>query len=136
MPHRLEAAIIPRSCHSEQDLGKSVRGQDAGKYLNARGLRVLEALDSVAAGHHASAAEVALARLIARKGVAAPIASATTLEQVDSLIRAARLSLSASDLERLNVSSKGGVCFKGSRFSCGIRHAAYEYMLPIRSCGA
>jgi aryl-alcohol dehydrogenase-like predicted oxidoreductase len=106
--YSLASGFLSGKYRSEKDLGKSVRGQGAGKYLNARGLRVLNALDTVAAGHHASPAEVALAWLIAREGVTAPIASATTLEQVDSLIRATRLSLSAADLERLNASGEDG----------------------------
>lgn len=54
-------------------------------YLNPRGMRILSGLDGVAATRGATPAEVALAWLIAREGVTAPIASATTLEQVDEL---------------------------------------------------
>ena len=71
-------------------------------YLNPRGLRILDALAAVAARHGAKPAEVALAWLIAQPGVTAPIASATSLAQVDSLIRAATLTLSADDLAALD----------------------------------
>ena len=62
-------------------------------YLNARGMRILAALDTVSARHSAKQAEVALAWVMAQPGVTAPIASATTLDQVDSLVRAASLKL-------------------------------------------
>lgn len=91
---------------SHDDLGKSVRGAGVRKYLNARGFRILHALDSVAAVHHATQAEIALAWLIAREGVTAPIASATSVQQVDSLIRAARLTLSASEIDLLSAASE------------------------------
>jgi aryl-alcohol dehydrogenase-like predicted oxidoreductase len=71
-------------------------------YLNPRGLRIVDALASVASRHGAKSAEVALAWLIAQPGVTAPIASATTPAQVDSLIRAATLALSADELAALD----------------------------------
>ena len=73
-----------------------------GTYLNPRGLRVLAALDQVAEGAGARPAEVALAWQMAKPGVTAPIASATTPAQVQSLIRAATLKLSASDMALLD----------------------------------
>lgn len=71
----------------------------------ARGLRILDALDTVAKAHDAQLAEVALAWLITREGVTAPIASATSIEQVDSLIRATRLTLTPADLALLDNAS-------------------------------
>lgn len=103
--YSLASGFLSGKYRSQADLGKSVRGQRAGKYLDERGLRILDALDTVAAAHRAQPAEVALAWLIGREGVTAPIASATTLEQVDSLIRAVRLSLSAAEVELLNAAS-------------------------------
>jgi aryl-alcohol dehydrogenase-like predicted oxidoreductase len=90
---------------SDADLGKSPRGSGVGKYLNARGFRILAALDAVSARHSATQAEVALAWIIARPNVTAPIASATTLPQMESLIRSASLKLSASDLAKLDTAS-------------------------------
>jgi aryl-alcohol dehydrogenase-like predicted oxidoreductase len=74
-------------------------------YLNPRGFRILDALEEVAARRKAKSAEVALAWIIARPGVTAPIASATSVEQTVSLIRATELSLSDADMAALNEAS-------------------------------
>ncbi len=103
--YSLASGFLSGKYRSKDDLNKSVRGQRVSKYLDARGLRILGALDSVAAAHNAQPAEVALAWVIAREGVTAPIASATTVAQVDSLIRAVQLKLSAADIELLNTAS-------------------------------
>jgi aryl-alcohol dehydrogenase-like predicted oxidoreductase len=87
------------------DLGKSARGGAVENYLNQRGLRILKALDAVSARHSAKPAEIALAWVIARPGVTAPISSATTLPQVESLIRAAELKLGAADIAELDAAS-------------------------------
>lgn len=102
----LASGFLSGKYRSKDDLDKSERGQMVGKYLNDRGLRILAALGAVAKAHSAKPAEVALAWLIAREGVTAPIASATTIEQLDSLIRATQLSLPAAELELLNTASK------------------------------
>ncbi len=88
------------------DLGKSPRGGDIAAYLNPRGERILAALDAVSARNAASQAEVALAWIMAQRGVTAPIASATTVEQTDSLIRAAALKLGADDIRELDQASQ------------------------------
>jgi aryl-alcohol dehydrogenase-like predicted oxidoreductase len=88
------------------DLGLSPRGAAVKAYMNERGTRILAALDEVAADHQAQPAEVALAWLIAQPGVTAPIASATTVRQTDSLIRAATLDLSPSDLAQLDLAGR------------------------------
>jgi aryl-alcohol dehydrogenase-like predicted oxidoreductase len=98
----LASGFLTGKYRSKADLGKSVRGQRIEKYLDARGMRVLGALDAVAIAHDAQPAEVALAWLMAREGVTAPIASATTLEQLESLIQATRLSLTEADIGLLN----------------------------------
>jgi aryl-alcohol dehydrogenase-like predicted oxidoreductase len=87
------------------DLDQSPRGGGVKDYLNARGMRILAALDAVSARHSAKQAEVALAWVIARPGVTAPIASATKPEQMDSLIKAVSLKLSADDMAELNRAS-------------------------------
>ena len=92
---------------SAEDLTKSPRGGGVKAYLNPRGFRILDALEAVAARHKAKPAEVALAWIIARPGVTAPISSATSPEQVDSLIRATELSLSEDDMAALNEASAG-----------------------------
>jgi aryl-alcohol dehydrogenase-like predicted oxidoreductase len=100
--YSLASGFLSGKYRSQADLGKSVRGEGLGKYLDARGQRILKALDGVAAAHEAKPAEVALAWLMAREGVTAPIASATSLEQLDSLIRSARLTLSPPQIESLD----------------------------------
>lgn len=101
----LARGFLSGKYRSEADLSKSPRGGGIGKYLDARGKSILAALDAVAARHDASQAEVALAWIIARPGVTAPIASATSVEQTDSLVRAARLQLTAADIEELDQAS-------------------------------
>ncbi len=104
--YSLAKGFLSGKYRSEADLGQSPRGGGVKAYLNARGRRILAALDSVAARRGAKPAEVALAWLIVRPGVTAPIASATSLEQVDSLIRAAELTLDAGDIEALDQASR------------------------------
>jgi aryl-alcohol dehydrogenase-like predicted oxidoreductase len=101
----LAKGFLSGKYRSEADLGKSPRGGGVGKYLDARGLRILAALDAVSSRHSAKQAEVALAWIIARPGVTAPISSATTLPQVDSLIRAVSLKLSPADIAELDAAS-------------------------------
>ena len=89
----------------EADLAKSARGGGVKGYLNPRGFRILDALDAVAARRQARPAEVALAWIIAKPAVTAPIASATSVEQVESLIRATELELSKDDMAALDQAS-------------------------------
>ena len=103
--YSLASGFLSGKYRSRDDLAKSVRGEGVAKYLDARGLRILDALDTVAKAHEAQPAEIALAWLIAREGVTAPIASATSLEQVDSLVRATRLALTAGDIALLDIAS-------------------------------
>jgi aryl-alcohol dehydrogenase-like predicted oxidoreductase len=98
----LASGFLSGKYRSEADLGKSARGRGAGKYLDARGRRVLEALDSVAARYSVTPAQVALAWFKGRPGLAAPIASATTLEQVAELVSAASVTLDAEAVEMLD----------------------------------
>lgn len=101
----LAKGFLSGKYRSEADLGKSERGGGVKGYLNARGMRILAALDAGSARHSASQAEVALAWVMAQPGITAPIASATTLDQLDSLVRAASLKLSAEDLAALDKAS-------------------------------
>src|SRR5208337_1490757 len=101
----LAKGFLSGKYRSAEDLTKSPRGGGVKDYLNPRGFRILDALDAVAARHKAKPAEVALAWVIARPGVTAPIASATSVEQVDSLVRATELSLSEADMAALNEAS-------------------------------
>lgn len=99
--YSLASGFLTGKYRSEADLGQSPRGGGVGRYLDEKGLRILEALDAVAAELDASPAEVALAWLVAQPGVSAPIASATSVDQVRSLARGVRLSLPEATLTRL-----------------------------------
>jgi aryl-alcohol dehydrogenase-like predicted oxidoreductase len=103
--YALAAGFLTGKYRSEADLSKSPRGGGVKKYLNERGLGVLKALDEVAARHKATQAQVALAWLIARPSVTAPIASATSLEQLQDILKSVQLKLTAQDIESLNEAS-------------------------------
>jgi len=102
----LAKGFLSGKYRSEADLGQSPRGGGVKAYLNPRGARILGALDAVASRLAAKPTEVALAWLIERSGVTAPIASATSLEQVESLIKAASLKLDAADFGALEAASE------------------------------
>jgi aryl-alcohol dehydrogenase-like predicted oxidoreductase len=104
--YSLASGFLTGKYRSEKDFGKSARGSRMGNYLNERGLRILAALDQVALHHGATPTQVALAWLMARPSITAPIASATRLEQLNDLIAAARLHLDASDIEKLGQASQ------------------------------
>ena len=106
--YSLAAGFLTGKYRSEQDYGKSPRGGGMKKYLNPRGLKILAALDEVGKRLGATPAQVALAWLIAQPGVTAPIASATTLEQLKELIAGAQLVLDADALRTLNAASAIG----------------------------
>ena len=102
----LASGFLTGKYRSAADIGKSpARGGAVLRYLEPRGLGVLEALDDVAAGHRATPAQVALAWLMARPSVTAPIASATSVAQLQELIGAARLTLSATEIAQLDAAS-------------------------------
>lgn len=102
----LASGFLTGKYRSEDDLSKSPRGRRTKQYLNERGFRILEALDKLAAQLNSTPARVALAWLIARPSITAPIASATNLAQLDDLIEATRLELDPSSIEALNEASK------------------------------
>src|SRR6202011_2751104 len=80
--YSLASGFLTGKYRSEADLAKSARGAGVKKYLNARGFRVLKALDEVAGRYSSTPARVAVAWLLARPSVTAPIASATSVEQL------------------------------------------------------
>jgi aryl-alcohol dehydrogenase-like predicted oxidoreductase len=102
----LASGFLTGKYRSEADFGKSVRGGRMAKYLTSRGLGVLNALDEIAAETGSTPAQAALAWLAAQPGIAAPIASARTVEQLEELIGAMELELGAEQLERLDEASK------------------------------
>jgi aryl-alcohol dehydrogenase-like predicted oxidoreductase len=99
----LASGFLTGKYRSEADLAKSPRGRGAKKFLNARGLGILQALDEVAAAHGATPAQVALAWLMTK--VTAPIASATSVAQLQELLKAAELKLTGADLAALGAAS-------------------------------
>jgi aryl-alcohol dehydrogenase-like predicted oxidoreductase len=101
----LAKGFLTGKYRSEADLSKSPRGQGIKRYLDERGFRILRALDEVAEQFDSTPARVALAWLIARPSITAPIASATSLAQLDDLIAATRLELDQSAIEKLNQAS-------------------------------
>jgi aryl-alcohol dehydrogenase-like predicted oxidoreductase len=99
--YSLASGFLSGKYRSKADLKGRARAGGVEKYMNERGFRILGALDAIAKAHAAKPAEVALAWLIAREGVTAPIASATTVDQVDSLVRATQLGLSEEEQKAL-----------------------------------
>ena len=103
--YALASGFLTGKYRSEADLGQSPRGQGVKKYLNERGLRVLAALDAVAERLDATPAQVALAWQIARPSITAPIASATSLAQLDSLVASTHLRLDADAIRAIDIAS-------------------------------
>ena len=104
--YALASGFLSGKYRSEDDLGKSARGGGIGKkYLNERGFRILAALDEVSARLGATPAQVSLAWLISRPSVTAPIASATSVEQLNELVEATRLELDEAALRLLDEAS-------------------------------
>lgn len=100
--YSLASGFLTGKYRSAEDLGQSKRGDGIKKYLTPRGDAILKALDEVSNRHSVKPAEVALAWLIAREGVTAPIASATSVAQVQSFAKAAELKLGDEDIALLD----------------------------------
>jgi len=104
--YSLASGFLSGKYRSEADLAKSAaRGGAVKKHLNKQGLAVLAALDQIGADHRATPAQVALAWLIARPGVTAPIVSATSVAQLQEVLGAATLRLSDNDIAQLDLVS-------------------------------
>jgi aryl-alcohol dehydrogenase-like predicted oxidoreductase len=102
----LASGFLTGKYRSEADLGQSARGQDVAKrYLNARGRRILQAMDGVAKDFDASQAAIALAWLLTRPSITAPIVSATSLAQLEQIMAATRIQMDAQALNLLNEAS-------------------------------
>lgn len=100
--YSLASGFLSGKYRSADDLAGKARARGVEKHMNPRGQAVLAAVEAVAARHGAAPAEVALAWLMASPGVTAPIASATSVAQVESFGRAAALALSADDMAALD----------------------------------
>jgi aryl-alcohol dehydrogenase-like predicted oxidoreductase len=101
----LASGFLAGKYRSEKDLEGRARGGFVKKYLNERGYKILDALDSVAKECNASPAQIAIAWLIARQSITAPIASATSLNQLQQLVDATRLQLNREQINHLNQAS-------------------------------
>ena len=104
--YALAAGFLTGKYRTEADVGKSARGpKTVGLYLNPRGLRILAELDEIAERYQATPGQVAIAWQMVQPGITAPIASATSLAQLEELVAAARLQLDADAIEALNQAS-------------------------------
>jgi len=101
----LASGFLTGKYRTEADFGSSARGGGMKKYFNDRGFRILAALDEVSKEYETSLAAVAIAWLIAKPSITAPIASATSLRQVDHLIRGAELQLTSASIAKLDQAS-------------------------------
>ena len=100
----LAAGFLTGKYRSADDLKKSARGDGIGKkYLNDKGMAILKALDTVSARHGVNQAQVALAWLMQAPGITAPIASGTSVAQVQELLKALDVQLTAADVAELQV---------------------------------
>lgn len=101
----LAKGFLTGKYRSTADLHKSPRGDGIAGYLDARGMKILKALDKVADHHQVTPAAVALAWLIQRKSITAPIASATSVSQLKALVQCVQFSLSEAEVTLLDTAS-------------------------------
>ena len=103
--YSLASGFLTGKYRSEADLDKSKRGGGIKKYLDGRGYKILGALDKVAEAYNTTQASAALAWVMARPGITAPIASATSVQQLNDLAKATQLNLSGEAIELLTTAS-------------------------------
>lgn len=103
--YSLASGFLTGKYRSEDDLNKSQRGGGVKKYMNGRGFKILAALDKVAADYDTTPAAVSLDWVMARPGITAPIASATSVKQFNDLAKAAHLNLSSDAIDLLTTAS-------------------------------
>jgi aryl-alcohol dehydrogenase-like predicted oxidoreductase len=105
----LASGFLSGKYHSAGEAASRPRAGMLKKYFNERGMRILQSLEEVARELKAKPAQVALAWLMARPSITAPIASATTVEQLHELVQATRLDLPPAAFEKLNQASAEAV---------------------------
>lgn len=103
--YSLASGFLTGKYRSVKDTAGAKRGQGIVKFFNDRGLRILDALDSVSKAHNSNPTRVALAWLMARPSITAPIASATSLEQLKDLTESVNLKLTPEAIQQLNQAS-------------------------------
>lgn len=101
--YALASGFLTGKYRTEADLGQGERGKSVSKYLDAQGLKVLDALDQVAAKHEVTPTTVALAWLLAQPRIDAPIVSATNKTQLEHILKAPELVLDEEDLQLLTI---------------------------------
>lgn len=103
--YSLASGFLTGKYRNDNDLDKSQRGKDVKQYLDERGLRILDALEEISIENKTTSAVVALAWLLHRSSITAPIVSATNMSQLDAIIKAPSLELNDSAIARLNEAS-------------------------------
>lgn len=107
--YALAAGFLTGKYRTAADAAKSARGANTtAKYLNDRGLRILAALDAVAQRYGATPGQVAVAWQMVQPGITAPIASATSVAQLQELVKATQLQLDSDALDQLDAASAQG----------------------------
>jgi aryl-alcohol dehydrogenase-like predicted oxidoreductase len=101
--YSLAAGFLTGKYRNRTDADKSVRGKGASKYLNEKGEAILSVLDEFSAAHRCTPAAIALAWLMERKSVTAPIASATSVKQVEELSKAVEVKLSTGEISQFPI---------------------------------
>ena len=104
--YSLASGFLTGKYRSENDLSQSARGAGVKQFLNPRGYKILAALDKVAAEYNSTPASIALTWIMARPGITAPIASATSIKQLDDLVKSTALHLNSDAIDLLNSASK------------------------------
>lgn len=104
--YSLASGFLSGKYRSAEDLAKSARGGRVEDYLNERGFQILKGLDQVSKKYNCSIATVAIAWLLKRKSVTAPIVSATSIEQLDQVLSATKLNLDEDSIQILNNMSR------------------------------
>ena len=103
--YSLASGFLTGKYRGKNDLDKSPRSHGLEKYLNEKGFKILEALDQVSEKHNSNPATISLAWLLARPTITAPIVSATSIKQLQSIIDAPQVKLDQRDLDTLNKAS-------------------------------
>ncbi|QDK47012.1 aldo/keto reductase [Bdellovibrio sp. ZAP7] len=104
--YSLASGFLTGKYRSKDDIKQSARGEKAISYLDERGVKILGALDDISLDHQVKPATIALAWLMQRPSITAPIASATSLEQLKDLTEAAQIKLATVEVEKLDFESR------------------------------
>ncbi len=104
--YSLASGFLTGKYKSTDDLSQSPRGKDVQKFMDERGRKILETLDEISTEFKTTSAVVALAWLLQRPSITAPIVSATSLSQLEAIIQAPSLNLNSSAVMRLNNASE------------------------------